>query len=354
MKHISMKNRSIFYIVALFVFLLAVQVFMFSNFFNELKSDTKVIEDFSWVRGSVQRYTKLELADVKTDDGVDLELSICKTIEHYVFDHSDVFEQNNVSKYYNLDAIQTSWYELKNLINDYHKSPSSELKLKVIEKSEECWALADAFVLRNQYLLDKTTAYYKYFIITFAINISAIILTLYLYKRFIYNQLTKSANHDSLTGLFNKGYFSEYLELEIARAVRKQLTFSLIMIDIDHFKMVNDIHGHHRGDYALETLADLLRIAKRNADVLARIGGEEFIMFLPDTGISGASILAERIRSSVQTFPFVEIGTMTISLGITEFNNTDTNESILKRVDSALYKAKERGRNRCEVIGGLE
>jgi len=126
------------------------------------------------------------------------------------------------------------------------------------------------------------------------------------------------------------------------------------MIDIDHFKMVNDIHGHHRGDYALETLADILRISKRNADVLARIGGEEFIMFLPDTDITGAAILAERIRNSVQNFPFEEIGRMTVSLGVTEFSNTDTNESILKRVDSALYKAKERGRNRCEVIGGLE
>ena len=353
MKNLTARNKSIFFLAGIFIFLLAVQVIMFSNFFSELKSNSQVINDFSSIRGLIQRYTKVELAQTNID-GVDLETYISVTIDYYVKNQTNSFEQNNVSKYYDLKTVQKSWNELKSLADAYDKNPTDELKMRIIEKSEECWKLSDAYVLRTRYTLNKTTEYYKYFIITFALNISAIIITLYFYKRIIYNNLAKSAVNDSLTGLFNKGYFNEYLEREIARAVRKQLTFSLIMIDIDHFKLVNDVHGHHRGDYALETLADILRVSKRNADVIARIGGEEFIMFLPDTDISGAYTLAERIRNSVESFPFEEIGRMTVSLGVTEFINTDDNDSILKRVDSALYKAKERGRNRSEVIGGLE
>ena len=144
----------------------------------------------------------------------------------------------------------------------------------------------------------------------------------------------------------------EYLEYEIARAIRKQTAFSLIMLDIDHFKLVNDTYGHRRGDYALKTLAEVVQKSKRNADVLARVGGEEFIVLLPDTKLSDAIQLAERIRKNVEDFTFEEIVRMTISLGITEFKQTDSKESILKRVDSALYKAKDNGRNRCEIIEG--
>jgi diguanylate cyclase (GGDEF)-like protein len=175
-----------------------------------------------------------------------------------------------------------------------------------------------------------------------------------LYKRYVHNSLASSAVHDPLTGVFNKGYFNEYLGHEIARAIRKQLPFSLIMLDIDHFKLVNDRFGHNRGDYALKTLADVVLKCKRNADVLARIGGEEFIVLLPDTGLQDAGLLAERIRKSVEDFTFEEIGKMTISLGVTEFIQKDNKESLLKRVDTALYLAKSNGRNRYEIIGGRE
>lgn len=175
-----------------------------------------------------------------------------------------------------------------------------------------------------------------------------------LYKHHVLNSLTASAINDSLTGIFNRGYFEEYLQYEVARAARKDVEFSLIMYDIDHFKNVNDTYGHHRGDYALKTLSEVVQKSKRNADVLARIGGEEFIILLPDTKAASALLLAERIRKSVEGFLFEEIGKMTISLGVTEFIEGDTAESILKRVDSALYRAKGAGRNRCQVVMGEE
>jgi diguanylate cyclase (GGDEF)-like protein len=251
-----------------------------------------------------------------------------------------------------MKMLNTKWDELKLLTRDYNNDPTRANLLAVVSKSEECWEVADATVVRQQYIVNKTAAYYKYFTVTFGINLFFILLILLYYKRYIHNSLASSAVHDALTGAFNKGYFSEYLEHEIARAVRKQIPFSLIMLDIDHFKRVNDTYGHRRGDYALKTLADVVRKSKRNADVLSRIGGEEFIILLPDTGLSDAGQLAERVRKSVEDFPFEEIGKLTVSLGVTEFTQADNQESILKRVDSALYLAKGNGRNRTEVLGG--
>ena len=330
--------------------MLVVQVVMYGNFFMTLKADTEVINDLSRIRGSIQRYTKFELSNINRA-GLDLEYQVDSLIaKNNSSLHAN--DLNRVSKYYDLEIIETKWGQLKSLIQNYHDSPTRANMLAAIDKSEECWEAADAYVLRKQYIVDKTAAYYKYFTLTFGINLFVIALVLILYKRFILNQLASSAIHDSLTGVFNKGYLDEYLEYEIARAIRKQTAFSLIMLDIDHFKLVNDTYGHRRGDYALKTLAEVVQKSKRNADVLARVGGEEFIVLLPDTKLSDAIQLAERIRKNVEDFTFEEIVRMTISLGITEFKQTDSKESILKRVDSALYKAKDNGRNRCEIIEG--
>ena len=346
------KYRSVFFVAGIFLLLLVAQVVLYGSFFNELRSGTEVINDLSRIRGSIQRYTKLELSGAKISNQ-ELEVYIDGLIAKNM-DTPTEADLKSVSSLYDIKTLNTKWDELKLVVRDYRADPSRANLRAVIGKSEECWEVADATVIRQQYIVNKTAAYYKYFTVTFGINLFVIGLVLLFYKRYVHNSLASSAIHDALTGLFNKGYFSEYLEYEIARSIRKHMPFSLIMLDIDRFKRVNDTYGHRRGDYALKTLAEVVRKAKRNADVLARIGGEEFIILLPDTSLSDAGQLAERVRKSVEDFPFEEIGKLTISLGVTEFTQTDNHESILKRVDSALYLAKENGRNRCEVLGGEE
>lgn len=352
MNPMKKKYRSVFFMVLAFLILLVVQVVLYGSFFNELKSGTEVIGDLSKIRGSIQRYAKLELSGESTGA---TEISV--SIDSLITKNMNTPTENDiesVSELYDMKTLNTKWDELKLIIKDYHTDPSQTNLNAIVKQSEECWEVADANVIRQQYLVSKTAAYYKYFVVTFGINLFVILLVLLYYKRYIHNNLASSAIHDALTGIFNRGYFSEYLEYEIARAIRKQMPFSLVMLDIDHFKLVNDTFGHRRGDYALKTLADVVLKSKRNADVLARIGGEEFIILLPDTGLSDAGRLAERIRKNVEDFSFEEIGKMTVSLGVTEFTQTDNQESILKRVDSALYLAKENGRNRCEILRGEE
>lgn len=352
MNPMKQKYRSVFFIVGIFLLLLIAQVILYGSFFNELKSGNKAINDLSRVRGSIQRYTKLELSGTEVSSR-DIEMYIDRLITRNMNTPMEA-DLESVSELYDMKTLNTKWDELKLITRDYRSDPSLTNARAVIEKSEECWEVADANVIRQQYIVNKTAAYYKYFTVTFCINLFVIMLVMLLYKRFVHNSLAASAVHDALTGVFNKGYFSEYLEYEVARAVRRNTSFSLIMFDIDHFKLVNDTYGHRRGDYALKTLAETVLKSKRNADVLSRIGGEEFIILLPDTQLSDASRLAERIRENVEAFPFEEIGKLTISLGVTAFTQVDNSESILKRVDSALYLAKENGRNRCEVLGGEE
>ena len=161
------------------------------------------------------------------------------------------------------------------------------------------------------------------------------------------------ATTDALTGLYNRKYFDEHLALEMEIAKRYDQHFSLIMIDIDHFKEINDTFGHHEGDEVLRRFSDLISHALRKSDTFARWGGEEFIILLPHTDIKTATKLAESLRTLVENFCKSHRQASTISLGVTEFDPlNDSEEILLKRLDKLLYKAKTLGRNR--VVSSLD
>ncbi|MFI9654234.1 GGDEF domain-containing protein [Guyparkeria sp. GHLCS8-2] len=123
------------------------------------------------------------------------------------------------------------------------------------------------------------------------------------------------------------------------------------MIDLDHFKRVNDTYGHDVGDRVLVELTKRLAGEMREPDFLARWGGEEFVALLPETGPSEAARVAERLRRRIEVEPFPDVGPLTISLGLTNFRSGDTSNTLLTRVDAALYEAKRTGRNRVVVSG---
>ena len=123
----------------------------------------------------------------------------------------------------------------------------------------------------------------------------------------------------------------------------------MIMFDIDHFKKVNDTYGHTVGDYVLQTLTQIVRENLREIDYLVRWGGEEFIIITPETDIEKAEVLAERIRKATENYIFDQVGAITISLGVAQLKKDDTEDTFIKRVDDAMYLAKQKGRNRVEV-----
>ena len=167
-------------------------------------------------------------------------------------------------------------------------------------------------------------------------------------------RLSDLVRTDGLTGVLNRRCFDELLTTEAIRAGRYKTPFSIILTDIDHFKAVNDTYGHPAGDAVLRNVSRVLAALVRKVDSVARFGGEEFVLLLPETGRDGARILAERLRSHVEALshPFEgQTLSVTASFGVStyEAGTNATAEELIKSADEALYRAKNRGRNRVEV-----
>lgn len=156
--------------------------------------------------------------------------------------------------------------------------------------------------------------------------------------------------HDDLTQLFNRKKFNDELSKEYNRKKRYNNNVSLLMLDLDYFKSINDNCGHQFGDEVLIKVANIFQKEIRNIDILCRWGGEEFMILLPETDLKNASLVANKIRKSIENFG-LKCGqhNITVSIGVTTIFKTDTIDNILTRVDELLYKAKENGRNRVEI-----
>ncbi|MDX8387654.1 MAG: diguanylate cyclase [Ghiorsea sp.] len=165
-------------------------------------------------------------------------------------------------------------------------------------------------------------------------------------------RLESLATLDGLTGIANRRTFDHALLLEWKRALRNQQSFSLIMVDIDCFKLFNDNYGHQQGDRCLKAVAKILgMVPRRPADVVARYGGEEFVILLPETDLAQATLLAEKCRKVITEKKLVFNGgindVLTISLGVSSIvpNAESTSSELLEAADKALYRAKDQGRN---------
>ncbi len=152
---------------------------------------------------------------------------------------------------------------------------------------------------------------------------------------------------DPLTGLYNRRYFAHVFHDECARNLRRAESMTILFLDLDHFKKVNDIHGHHFGDLALQAASTCFKEKSRPYDTVVRWGGEEFVILLRATDETSAFVVAERIRNAieyelVETLPF----SLTVSIGMSQYQNNDTLELLTDRADKALFYAKQTGRNK--------
>lgn len=162
---------------------------------------------------------------------------------------------------------------------------------------------------------------------------------------------------DPLSGLRNRRYLETHLASELRQAVEADLPLALMLVDIDHFKRVNDLHGHDAGDGVIRDVARRLRSHTRSLDLACRFGGEEFVMLMPETDLEKAAGIAERLRKIIESEPFrlpsADEILVTVSIGVAVFQGSgDSGSAMLKRADQALYRAKAGGRNRVELEAG--
>lgn len=153
---------------------------------------------------------------------------------------------------------------------------------------------------------------------------------------------------DYLTKLYNRREIESVIETEITRADRYSTNFSIVFIDIDKFKNINDTFGHNVGDDVLVELSKILKLKSRKTDTVGRWGGEEFIIVCSETDIDGAFDFANNLRETIENHKFLTVKQVTISCGISQYEKTDTLSSVIAKADGALYQAKETGRNKVE------
>jgi diguanylate cyclase (GGDEF)-like protein len=207
--------------------------------------------------------------------------------------------------------------------------------------------LADATLVVHRYLGMRITVRF-FFSLAMTIVIINVIQSII---RDLQGRLLALAITDPLTGAFNRRHMDSRLAEAIHVARRSGRPVSALMIDIDHFKRINDERGHEAGDDVLKGLVSLVKDRSRQIDLMFRMGGEEFVLLLPATGEAQAATLADELRATIAAAPLVDGRPVTVSIGVSELRGDDSPESWIKRADEALYAAKNGGRNRVARSG---
>lgn len=312
---------------------------------NEIENDAEIVNRLGIIRGSIQRVVKLETNQIASNGIISV---VDETFEVFLSRSTREYSINRKVEEC-LEELKEAWIQLKGAIEGFRQNPNDVNRNRIIEKSELMWEKSNNTVFNSQIMTEsKVENYRKSFIVFFA-NLILVLVIIFLVKRYVKDNLEYTINHDNLTKCYNRRYYSDYLKNQIFISRRYGHKLSLIMFDIDHFKRVNDTYGHDIGDIILKELVTIGQATIRNSDVLARIGGEEFAIIAPNTSLQEGFNLSERFRKTVENNSFTKVGHLTISLGVTQFVDKDDINSLHKKADIALYRAKNNGRNRTEV-----
>lgn len=191
------------------------------------------------------------------------------------------------------------------------------------------------------------------FVVNLGLTLGVIAIGLFVFGQLLirhHRQLKRLATYDSLTGCLNRQAFDAVFRTLQRSTLRYQRPLSALLIDIDHFKQINDQHGHLSGDHVLKETASLIDRMQRKSDVIARWGGEEFFVLLPECSLNDAMRLAEQIRLRIRShhFGLYPAHVVTLSIGVAQYDNMESADDLFRRLDKALYAAKSQGRNRVE------
>lgn len=302
-----------------------------------------------WVRKKLDD-AKLEIEKYNTRIEEIIKSSPFPIIISRLSDDKLILANNNAVKLFGIEASELDRYRLKDFFAD---SENRKLLNERLEREREVqdfeilvktptgnspfWLLTSANIIDYNYDIAIYAAFQD---ITSRKNREAL--------------LKNQATRDPLTSLFNRRYFEEEVSKRIALSRMNGTNFSVLMIDADHFKRVNDTYGHKVGDKVLIELASTCERALRDDDIVARYGGEEFVIYLAKVNAEKAKTVADRLRETISKIVvYSEIGEpihFTVSIGISSSNISDNIDTLIKTADEALYKAKESGRNRCEIF----
>ena len=267
-----------------------------------------------------------------------------------------VLSENDYNDYINIDNSQILKPIKEKLI-------SKESNIIELEQNNENYIIhtkyikeLDLYLAIEVKLSDYTHNSIEVLYLNLIASMAVVLFVIIIMYRIIYKHsesLEKMAFFDPLTKLNNRRYFLAKLEDSIKKSTKDKSTFCIVFLDIDNFKVINDIHGHHVGDDILQKVSDLLKESIRENDIIARWGGEEIVILFPETDITIGKVLTEKLRLLLENnIKIQEIlsSTLTASIGITQYIQNDDTDSIIKRSDDAMYLSKNNGKNKITVL----
>ncbi len=346
MKNVFSKSNYLLFVTVIVLILSVINAGSVYLLSTRLEEDAAIINYTGILRGSIQRVAKLEFSRHSSDTAIDQVDQLINSFEARV-------KALNLQKYEmkfarDLGLLKEEWGKTKSAIDMYRKTPSEMYLKLVVEFSEKCWVIANRIVFTTQFASESKQQYFGYIFVIIGFNIIGLLLIIDLVRSYVKDQLEIIANYDALTHVHNRYAYNIILEREMQRSRRYNSPLSLIIFDIDHFKKINDTLGHKVGDSVLREISLVVQNRIRNSDVLCRIGGEEFTVITVETHLANALGLAEKLRREISLHSFDSAGGVTVSFGVAEMVQNDNPDTLFKRADAALYRAKQRGRNRVE------
>lgn len=336
-----MKNKISFKIISILLLLLStlpIGVYLSISAFEKIQNDTNAINSIGYIRGSTQRLSQNTIRDEHQNTIREIEHKFKDIDQNFISKNKDYLAISDFILHYS--QLKTNWDTLK---TNYSKNASEE---EIHNTVRACWSSANKAA---KAATDISKVKYDEIVRTIY-SIGSLIFTLICLAIFVIhtevrNKLEINVIQDPLTKLYNRSYLFQELKSRIKSYARSKLPFCIIFFDIDHFKEINDTFGHNIGDKVLKTFATLVKEALRDEDKAFRYGGEEFLILAKYTHAEEAYRLAERLRIKIANHDFKLGCPVTISLGISEYKEEDTVDSVITRADEAMYKAKTLGRN---------
>ena len=305
-----------------------------------LEEDAYVLKQLAFLRGSSQRLVNLELTG---HDGSALSQEAEQSFSGLLSNLGCAISGEKPASCTEILLLKQEWDELNIKLAASRANQASPAE--VLARSEAFWKSSHAMIAEQFVQVQSSMRDARLFIYVALLDITLLVLIVYMIKVIVRDKLEQAANYDPLTGIYNRAVYAGFLEKALEASQRYGRDLSLIVMDIDHFKSVNDTYGHKTGDNVLKELARLISAKLRKSDIFCRIGGEEFALICPDSGGQAALALAEKLRKAVKTHRFEQIGNLRISQGLAVLKQDDTPDTLFKRADKCLYQAKQGGRD---------
>lgn len=353
-KEIVMKKlfaSRLIYFFSLFLFVINIFiVWSIYSIHSSLENDAELVNNIGLIRGSTQRIIKFELLN----DFANANFSITevdKIFNKYITEGESSEFWFDPEIYKPFKSLYDEWDIFKDSLYKNRKF-SYQYFQELSRISESIWSGSNSLMLIKVIGSDrKTSNIEKMYYYVFFLFASSFIF--YMISKIFVQKVEYNSSHDSLTSVFNRSQFDLDIEEEINRYDRNKSCFSLFIIDIDHFKKVNDTFGHAEGDRVLKKMAGCVKQNVRKTDFLYRIGGEEFAVLSPGTDRDSALVLAEKIRSTVEKEFFRDKAQITISIGISVYHGEVSHYDYYNQADKALYEAKKTGRNKSVIFESM-